>query len=142
MKYWGRVATLTAGEAAEDVRLRAVPVVVSFVAQGIIGVVLFGLAGLAGANIPLRILSALAPFPSFPILFAYRLATVPATLAGASARQALEDADAREAAEAALAAKIETLTGEIENLKSRYRPRGAPTRSFKEAWRLAALLRP
>ncbi len=78
MGYWARIAKRAVKEALSDLRLGLIPVAVSFITQAIIGLIL--LAVLRDASPVTRIASALAPFLAFPLIFAFRLFTVPAQI--------------------------------------------------------------
>ncbi len=80
MRYWHRVATRAATEAAKDSRLGGVSVAALIIGQLILGLVLFEASGYASANLPTRVVSALLPLLIFPAFFAFRMTTVPPAL--------------------------------------------------------------
>jgi len=88
MTYWWSVTQRAAKEALGDLRLGLVPVALSFITQAIIGLVLY--AFLRDASPVTRLASALAPFLAVPLIFGFRMFTVPAAMDGELQRQVSE----------------------------------------------------
>lgn len=80
MHYWIGVLGQAARKAAEDVRLGAVPLAVSFAGQAVLGLILFLASGVTGANLAARISTALLPFLIFPLFLIVRMFKIPADL--------------------------------------------------------------
>lgn len=100
MGYWASVAKRAAVEAAKDAKVETrIGVVILFVTQAVIALGIFLVVGeLSDANLWTRVMTALLPFALYPLVFLFRMTTVPAAIKGeddskaaALARAALDD---------------------------------------------------
>lgn len=80
MGYWGIVAKRAGTAALQDAKLTTASVVTGFVVQGLIALVLFVLTAFTDAALWTRIITAGAPFLTYPIAFLARLLTEPALI--------------------------------------------------------------
>ncbi|WP_395621935.1 hypothetical protein [Sphingomonas daechungensis] len=79
-KYWGKVVKRAAKEAGAAVFTSPEKAVISFLLQAGVGLLLYLALGEADVGPEVRIASAFAPFLIFPLIFLWKLLTVPASI--------------------------------------------------------------
>ena len=141
MGYWSKVAKRAGKEAAAAAGLGASDrVIASLVVQALIALAIYLMLGQAGLEAAAfdRIIIACAPFLAIPILFGWKMITVPGALANEEKNEsqrlqdALDDKTAREGVVSALSVYLE----QGEEIKWRCRDGEFAGKEAAEAWGL------